>query len=127
MIKQLLAYLELTKPRIALMVLVTAALGYYMGVTFMAEFPGWLPFTIAMLGTGLVGAGASTLNQYLERDIDALMERTRNRPLPTGTLSPPSALYFGVILALGGEFPTELVAIKNMLGIQVIDGLQPEF
>jgi len=104
MIKQLLAYLELTKPRIALMVLVTAALGYYMGVTFMAEFPGWLPFTIAMLGTGLVGAGASTLNQYLERDIDALMERTRNRPLPTGTLSPPSALYFGVILALGGCF-----------------------
>lgn len=100
----LAAYLELTKPRIAVMVLVTAALGYYLGVIFTAEFPGWLPFFIAMLGTGMAGAGASALNQYIERDIDARMDRTRERPLPTGVISPPSALYFGVVLALAGCF-----------------------
>ena len=101
---RLAAYLELTKPRIALMVLVTAALGYYVGVAFTGHFPGWLPFCFAMLGTGMAGAGASALNQYIERDIDALMDRTRKRPLPTGDLSPQSALYFGVVLALAGCF-----------------------
>ncbi len=110
--KRFLAYLELTKPRIALMVLVTAALGYYLGVAFTDEFPGWLSFFFAMLGTGMAGAGASALNQYLERDIDARMERTRRRPLPTGTLSPQSALYFGVVLALAGCF---LLLFENNL------------
>lgn len=99
---RLLAYIELTKPRIAMMVLVTAALGYYLGVVFTEEFPGWLSFFFAMLGTGMAGAGASALNQYIERDIDARMDRTRKRPLPAGTLTPRSALYFGVALALGG-------------------------
>ena len=111
--KRFLAYLELTKPRIALMVLVTAALGYYLGVAFAGEFPGWPSFLFAMLGTGMAGAGASALNQYLERDIDALMERTRERPLPTGTLSPQSALYFGVALALAGCFL--LLFVNNLL------------
>ena len=104
MMDRLSAYLELTKPRIALMVLVTAALGYYVGVAFTGHFPGWLPFFLAMLGTGMAGAGASALNQYIERDIDALMDRTRERPLPTGAISPQSALYFGVVLALAGCF-----------------------
>jgi len=102
--KRFLAYIELTKPRIALMVLVTAALGYYLGVAFTGEFPGWNSFAFVMLGTAFAGAGASALNQYLERDIDARMERTRYRPLPSGTLSPQAALYFGVTLALGGCF-----------------------
>lgn len=109
---RLLAYLELTKPRIALMVLVTAALGYYLGVVFTGEFPGWLSFVFAMLGTAMAGGGASALNQYLERDIDARMERTRKRPLPTGAISPQSALYFGVALALGGCF---LLLFENNL------------
>lgn len=109
---RLLAYLELTKPRIALMVLVTAALGYYLGVAFTGEFPGWLSFVFAMLGTGMAGGGASALNQYIERDIDARMERTRERPLPTGAVSPQSALYFGVALALGGCF---VLLFKNNL------------
>lgn len=98
------SYLELTKPRIAVMVLVMAALGYYLGTAQTDSFPGWIAFLIAMLGTGMAGGGASVLNQYLERDVDALMERTRGRPLPTGAISPQAALYFGVGLALGGCF-----------------------
>ncbi len=98
------AYLELTKPRIAVMVLVTAALGYYFNAITSREFPGWLQFAMAMLGIAMSGGGASALNQYLERDVDARMERTRGRPLPSGQLSPAAALYFGVALVLGGCF-----------------------
>ena len=98
------AYLELTKPRIAVMVLVMAALGYYLGTVQSGIFVGWTAFLLAMLGTGMAGGGASALNQYLERDVDALMQRTRDRPLPTGSISPQGALYFGVILALAGCF-----------------------
>ncbi len=98
------AYLELTKPRIAVMVLVTAALGYYLNVIASGDFRGWLHFALAMLGIGLSGGGASALNQYLERDVDARMERTRSRPLPSGQLSAAAVLYFGVALVLGGCF-----------------------
>src|SRR5262249_42201365 len=55
-----------------------------------------------MIGTTLVAAGASALNQYLERDLDAKMKRTQNRPLPTGRLAPEQALAFGVILSVAG-------------------------
>src|SRR5262249_52754662 len=90
--------------RIAMMVLVTAALGYYLSALTTGVFPGWLQFAIALLGIGMAGGGASTLNQYLERDTDARMERTRNRPLPTGEISPGAALGFGCLLGLGGCF-----------------------
>jgi len=96
------AYLELTKPRIGMMVIITAALGYYLSALAAREFAGWLHFLITMLGIGMSGSGASVLNQYLERDVDARMDRTRNRPLPCGQISPAAALYFGVALALGG-------------------------
>lgn len=98
------AYVQLTKPRIAAMVAVTAALGYYLGTLTTGHFPGWWNFLCAMVGTGMAGGGASALNQYLERDVDARMDRTRDRPLPTGIIEPPAALYFGVFLALGGVF-----------------------
>jgi protoheme IX farnesyltransferase len=98
------AYFELTKPRIATMVLVTAALGYYMNVIASESFPGWLHFAMSMLGIGLTGGGASALNQYIERDVDARMERTRGRPLPSGRLTPAAVLYFGVALVLAGCF-----------------------
>jgi protoheme IX farnesyltransferase len=98
------AYLELTKPRIAVMVLVTAALGYYLNSVTSGVFPGWGQFALTLLGIGMSGGGASALNQYLERDVDARMERTRGRPLPSGRLTPAAVLYFGVALALGGCF-----------------------
>ena len=93
------AYLELTKPRIAVMVLVTTAFGYILAAGGIPE--PWT-FFILLVGTAGVGGGASALNQYLEREVDGQMHRTRQRPLPAGVLSPGAALYFGVVLVMGG-------------------------
>ena len=94
-------YMSMTKPRIALMVLVTAAFGF-----FLAEQSLAVPvaFWIMLAGTGLAAGGSSVLNMYLERDVDGRMARTRNRPLPAGRIAPQHALHFGVLLALGGCF-----------------------
>ena len=92
-------YLELTKPRITLLVVLTALVG------FVVASPGPLaaaPLAFALLGTALVAAGASTLNMLLERRTDALMLRTRNRPLPAGRLRPAEALAFGALLTSVG-------------------------
>ncbi len=92
-------FLELTKPRITLMVLVTTLVGFYMGSE------GGLHFTVLLntiIGTALVAAGASSLNQYLERDLDARMLRTRTRPLPEGRVLPSEALIFSIALAVTG-------------------------
>ncbi len=113
MTQKLRAYLTLTKPRIVIMVGVTAALGYYLGVIDSGAFPGWTKFILALAGIALAGGGASALNQFLERDVDARMERTRLRPLPSGVLSAPAALYFGVGLVLAGCFV--LVFAANLL------------
>jgi protoheme IX farnesyltransferase len=92
-------YVELTKPRITFLVMLTALVGFVMAS------PGrvpTLPLTAALLGTGLVAAGASALNMLLERHTDALMWRTRNRPLPGGRLRPVEAAVFGSLLTLMG-------------------------
>ncbi len=91
-------YLELTKPRILTMVLVTSTIGFYLGSHGLS---GPL-FFWTLLGTGLTSGGAGVLNHYLERQSDALMERTQNRPLPSGQLQPHQALLFGLILVLLG-------------------------
>jgi protoheme IX farnesyltransferase len=92
-------YLELTKPRITLMVVVTALVGYVMA----ARGPLGLPrLALALAGTALVAAGASALNMLLERRTDALMHRTRNRPLPAGRLRPAEVLRFGLAVTLAG-------------------------
>lgn len=93
------SFLQLAKPRLNLLVLLTTLGGFYMGAP--AGLPRW-QLVFALLGTALVAAGASALNQYMERDLDSLMERTRNRPLPSGGLSPSTGLAFGVSLAVGG-------------------------
>jgi protoheme IX farnesyltransferase len=90
-------YLELTKPRIAVLVLFTVAAGYWLGSAGPTDLVGLLN-TVA--GTALVAAGASVLNQLLERHSDARMRRTDQRPLPAGRVLPAEALVFG--LALGG-------------------------
>jgi heme o synthase len=92
-------YRELAKPRIVSMVLVTAALGFFLGGHGIHS-PVLLFWTL--LGTALTAGGASALNQYLERDADGRMERTRNRPLPAGVLSPNQALSFGIYSVLAG-------------------------
>lgn len=92
-------FLELTKPRITLMVLITTLVGFYMGSDL-----GLRPILLlnTLIGTALVAAGASALNQYLERDLDARMLRTRTRPLPEGRLLPNEALIFSATLAVTG-------------------------
>ena len=92
-------YLELTKPRITLMVMLTTMVGFVMGSGARVPIPALLA---VLVGTGLVAAGASTLNMLLERRTDALMLRTRNRPLPAGRLRPADVLAWGFALtALG--------------------------
>ena len=92
-------YLELTKPRVTLMVVITMAFGYYLGSRGAMD---WMLLLHALLGTTLVAGGTSALNQYWERDLDAKMQRTKNRPLPSGRLQPRDALIFGVIISLAG-------------------------
>lgn len=93
------AVLELSKPRITQLVVLTAAGGYYMASRGPFDFPrfGW-----TLVGTALVAAGTNALNQVRERDIDARMRRTRNRPLPSGRVTPRAALAFSIVAAAGG-------------------------
>ncbi len=88
--------IALSKPRITFMVLVTTATGLWL-----APSPLALPRAIVTLvGVGLVIAAANAFNMYLERDVDALMKRTRNRPLPAGRMQPEVAIAFGLFCAI---------------------------
>jgi protoheme IX farnesyltransferase len=93
-------YLELTKPRISILVLATVAVaGLVAGA---GEGPELTLMVHAVMGTALVAASGSALNQWLERHRDALMERTANRPLPAGRLSSAEVLIFVVATLVGG-------------------------
>jgi heme o synthase len=93
------SYCELTKPRVLTMVLVTTMAGFYMGSG--AEFDLALAFKV-LAGTALAAGGTLALNQYFERDIDAMMQRTCNRPLPARRLHPAEGLIFGVATTFAG-------------------------
>jgi protoheme IX farnesyltransferase len=112
--------MELTKPRVVLMVLITTLVGFYLGSRGALDYP-LLFHTLA--GTALSAAGTLALNQFLEREVDALMERTRLRPLPTGRLSPTEAFAFGTALTAGGllylTFTTGLLSAAITLTIVV--------
>lgn len=95
----LAAYIELTKPRIMLMVLVTATVGYALPHGTLEPYA---VFFWMLLGTGLSSAGAGALNHFIERDTDQLMDRTKNRPLPSGVLHPMVALGMGIGLSTLG-------------------------
>ncbi len=95
------AFLELTKPRIMLMVLVTTTFSYYLAG---GGFSSYRELLFLLLGTALVKGGAGSLNHFGERHTDGLMERTRTRPLPSGILTPAQVLAFGIILSLLGVF-----------------------
>src|SRR5581483_9718317 len=88
-------FFELTKPRIVLMVLITAFVGYYAGS---GRVPDYLELLQMLIGTGLAAGGTLTLHQFLERDVDAKMDR----PLPDGRVLPQDALWFGILLTLLG-------------------------
>jgi protoheme IX farnesyltransferase len=92
-------YLELTKPRLNFLVVATSAAGYYLGSTSAIDAAS---IAVAVAGTTLVAAGAAVLNQLYERDTDALMRRTRMRPLPAGRVAPSEAGIFGTALSAAG-------------------------
>ena len=98
-VSRLASFITLTKPRIAVMVLMTVAVGFVLGGRG-SSHP--LTLTFALIGTGLVAAGASAWNQVIERDRDARMRRTANRPLPSGNLQLVESAVFGSTLALSG-------------------------
>ena len=112
-------YLELTKPSVTSLILMSTLVGFYMGtrgswslllllhalVGFYMATQGPLRLGLllgALLGTGLIAAGTAALNHYLEIASDARMRRTEQRPLPTGRLRPAQALAFGLALSAGG-------------------------
>jgi protoheme IX farnesyltransferase len=92
-------YIALTKPRLNLLVVATSAAGYYLGASSGPSVP---LMAQAVAGTALVAGGAAVLNQVYERDTDALMRRTRMRPLPDGRVPAADARIFGVALAACG-------------------------
>ena len=94
-----LAYISLTKPRLTLMALATALSGYYLGSSGPLNFVSLLS---VIVGAGLIGGGANALNQYLEINQDALMLRTKKRPLPSSQLREQNAFFFGFLLAFAG-------------------------
>jgi protoheme IX farnesyltransferase len=114
--RRALDFVALTKPRVVLMVLVTTWVGYYLGGS--AE-GGFARLGSTLLGTALAAAGALALNQFLERDVDARMLRTRGRPLPDGRLQPLEALVFGMLLTLSG---IALLAVVVGLGSALVTG-----
>ena len=93
------AYVCLTKPRILTMVLVMSAAGFFLGAKSLQPLD---TFIIMLLGTALSSGGAAVLNNYIERDADVKMHRTKTRPLPQGTVTPAEALEFGITLVLMG-------------------------
>ena len=92
-------YVELTKPRLTTLVIVTAAVGFFVGSPAQVDLITGVLMTLGMIG---VVGGGNALNEYWERDVDACMKRTRNRPLPTGRLTATAALVFGIVMSLGG-------------------------
>ncbi len=88
-------FLALTRPRVVVMVLVTTFVGFYVGSV---GSPNHVRLFHTLVGMALAAGGTLALNQYLERDVDARMNRTRLRPLPNGRLLPAEALVFGVAI-----------------------------
>ena len=119
--EKLAAYLELTKPRIAFMLVLTSAAGFYLGTGKDFDF---LLFVNSMTGIALLAFGVATLNQVWERRTDALMERTAKRPLPTQKITPTEALIFGILLCVIAEIYLAFLVnnLTAILGLIVIVG-----
>jgi protoheme IX farnesyltransferase len=101
-------YIDLTKPRITWLILMSTAVGYFFGLP---AAPSWLAFLRqipligllhTILGTGLIASGTAALNQWYERAADRKMRRTADRPLPAGRLTSGRALAFGIALSVAG-------------------------
>lgn len=113
-------FADLTKARLTFLVLLTTLVGFYIG--WRGPMNYWL-MAHAVLGTALVASGAAALNQLLEREHDAKMRRTRNRPLPSGRLQPTTVMIFGgacscaglLYLALATNLTTSVIGAISLL------------
>ncbi len=115
------AFAELTKPRITFLIVLTAAAGFALAARGRIDY---VRMVSAMIGIALLASGIATINQYMERDLDALMRRTANRPLPSGKLLPWEALVFGVGLTVLAEVYLAVLInpLTALLGLTVIAG-----
>ena len=119
--ERMAAYVELTKPRITFLIVLTSAAGFALAAPGEVNYPALIT---AMVGIALLSSGIATLNQYIERDLDGLMRRTADRPLPSGKLHPNEALIFGAGLTIGAEIYLALLVnpLTALLGLTVISG-----
>lgn len=119
--ERLAAYLELTKPRITFLIVLTSAAGFALASSGRIDYAA---LARAMFGIALLSSGIATLNQFMERDLDALMRRTANRPLPSGKLLPWEALAFGAGLTVLAEVYLAVLVnpLTALLGLTVIAG-----
>jgi protoheme IX farnesyltransferase len=119
--ERVLAYVDLTKPRITFLIVLTAAAGFCLGAKGGLDY---LRFTHAMIGIALLSSGIATLNQYMERGLDGLMRRTMLRPLPSGKLAPLEAFVFGAGLTVIAEVYLALLVnpLTALFGLTVIAG-----
>ncbi len=113
------AFIELTKPRITILILISTALGYYLAESAMINY---LNFFYTILGTAILSGGAGTINHCIERDLDMLMDRTKSRPIPAGLISIKTALNFGLAQSIIGfailwVFVNQLTAILGLATI----------
>jgi heme o synthase len=119
--ERLAAFAELTKPRITFLIVLTSAAGFCLGSKGSFDY---LALFNSLFGIALLSSGIATLNQYMERDLDARMRRTLSRPLPAGKLSAAHALAFGLALTVFAEI--YLALFVNLLtaafGVTVIVG-----
>ena len=101
-------YKDLIKFNISVLVLVTSYIGYYLGLRsqdlFMIEYESWYTLFLLLIGTFLSSSGAGVMNQYMERNYDSKMERTKTRPIPNNDISSRNALIIGLFLCFVGPF-----------------------
>ncbi|MCY3712845.1 MAG: heme o synthase [Gemmatimonadetes bacterium] len=107
-------FIALTKPGLVIMLVLTTCVGFYLGSDGPVD---WLRLLHTLAGTALAAGGTLALNQFMERDRDAMMRRTRKRPLPAGKLRPAQALGFGAAITVAGLLYLALVV--NVLSCAV--------
>jgi protoheme IX farnesyltransferase len=111
------AYVEVTKPKAILPHFITAAAAMFLAA---GGTPALSVLALTLVGGGLVAGAANTFNSVMDRDIDALMERTRSRPLPSGRIKPNQALAFGTVTGMAGIAILSALANPVVLGLAVI-------
>jgi heme o synthase len=116
-------YISLTKPRITWLILMSTGVGYFFGLRGVSLWQiHWWALLHTVIGTGLIASGTAALNQWYERDADAKMRRTSQRPIPSGRLNANRALAFGIGLAIAGfaELAWFVNLLSGVLGIATL-------